>query len=82
MMRTRAPFSIPGSLNLAVVQELEDLLRLARLGELIGLAYVAMDDRKRAYMGRAGLCHREPTMAGGALLRSAIRCVSDDEPPP
>lgn len=81
-MRARAPFSIQGSLNLSVVQELEALLDLAKRGELVSLAYIANDSRERTYTGRAGLCQRDTIRAGGTLLKAAIRCINDDESPP
>lgn len=64
----KAPFIlVPDVVSTDTVECLELLLRRARKGEVIGLAYAAML-KKRAYIvNTAGTAHESPTFARGML---------------
>jgi len=66
-MNKRPPYSIEGTLNLAVVSELEDLLDQARRGQLYGLAYVSVGRNNQIDAGSAGNLGRDHIKAVGAL---------------
>lgn len=55
------------------VQYLEELLAMARAGEVIGVAYVAMLKRRKYIANTAGEAHRNPTFTRGML-----RALDDD----
>lgn len=58
---------IPDRVSTDTVECLELLLRRARRGEVVGLAYCAML-KKRAYIvNTAGMAHESPTFARGML---------------
>jgi hypothetical protein len=58
---------VPDTVSTDTVECLELLLRRARRGEVIGLAYAAML-KKRAYIvNTAGSAHESPTFARGML---------------
>jgi len=64
----KAPFIlVPDVVSNDTVECLELLLRRARKGEVIGLAYAAML-KKRAYIvNTAGTAHESPTFARGMI---------------
>lgn len=64
----KAPFRlIPDTVSTDTIECLELLLRRARKGEVIGLAYAAML-KKRAYIvNTAGTAHESPTFARGMI---------------
>jgi hypothetical protein len=64
----RPPFVlVPDQISNDTVKCLETLLRHARRGEVIGIAFAAAL-RRRAYItNTAGECHRSPTWARGML---------------
>lgn len=70
----RPPFSlIPDTISTDTVECLDELLRMARSGEVIGVAYVAMLKRRKYIANAAGEAHRNPTFTRGMIQ------VLDDE---
>jgi hypothetical protein len=55
------------------VEALEQLLDLARKGELIGVAFVGMLKRRKYFVDTAGEADRNPTFA-----RGAVRALDDE----
>lgn len=70
----KPPFHlVPDEISINTERALEQLLELARRGELIGFAFAGMLKQRRFFVNAAGEAHRNPTFARG--------CVSalDDE---
>ncbi len=64
----RPPFSlIPGTISTDTVDCLDELLTMARAGEVIGVAYVAMLKRRKYIVNTAGEAHRNPTFTRGMI---------------
>lgn len=66
----RPPFQLilhPATLSTDTVECLEHLLREARRGELIGVAFAAMYRRRKYFVETAGEAHRNPTFARGMV---------------
>jgi hypothetical protein len=58
---------IPDSVSTDTVECLELLLRRARKGEVIGLAYAAMLKKRAFIVNTAGTAHESPTFARGMI---------------
>lgn len=70
----RPPFRlVPDAISTDITQALEEMLAMARRGELIGIAFAGILKRRSYFVNTAGEAHRNPTFARG--------CVSalDDE---
>lgn len=52
----------------ATIEVLRDMIRDAEKGELIGLAFVSMYERREYNIGYTGECARNPTYARGMIL--------------
>lgn len=64
----RAPFRLVGDvISTDTIECLEQLLREARRGQVIGLAYAAMLKRREYIVNTAGEAHRNPTFARGMV---------------
>jgi hypothetical protein len=64
----KPPLSIIGDRPATdTVQTLEELLALARRGELIGIAFVGMYTRRRIQTGTTGEATRSPVFTIGAV---------------
>lgn len=64
----RSPFIlIPDAVSHDTVRCLETLLKHARTGEVIGLAFAAALKRRAYIVNTAGECHRNPTWARGLV---------------
>jgi hypothetical protein len=66
--------SMRGTLQLAVIAELEELLQLARQGEVMGLVYAAVSGDDELTAGAAGSLGRDNLRAAGALYRALDLC--------
>lgn len=70
----RPPFSlVSDTISTDTVECLDELLEMARSGEVIGVAYVAMLKRRKYIANTAGEAHRNPTFTRGMIQ------VLDDE---
>jgi hypothetical protein len=58
---------VPDTVSTDTVECLELLLKRARRGEVIGLAYAAMLKRRAYIVNTAGAAHDSPTFARGML---------------
>ncbi len=58
---------IPDNVSTDTVKCLETLLRHARKGEVIGIAFAAALKRRAYITNTAGECHRNPTWARGMV---------------
>ena len=68
-MNKRPPFVlVQDEISQDTIECLEQLLKHARSGELIGIAYGAMLKRRGYIVNSAGEAHRNPTFARGMLL--------------
>lgn len=64
----KSPFHlVPDTISKDTVECLEQLLRAARRGQVIGLAYAAMLKRREYIVNTAGEAHRNPTFARGMV---------------
>lgn len=64
----KAPFIlVPDTVSNDTVECLELLLKRARRGEVIGLAYAAMLKKRAFIVNTAGSAHESPTFARGML---------------
>lgn len=64
----KAPFSlVPDTVSTDTVRCLQTLLRRARAGEVIGLAYCAMLKQRLYIVNTAGVAHESPTFARGMV---------------
>ncbi len=64
----KAPFTlVPDSVSTDTVRCLQTLLRRARTGEVIGLAYCAMLKQRAYIVNTAGAAHDSPTFARGMV---------------
>ena len=64
----KAPFTlVPDSVSTDTVRCLQTLLRRARAGEVIGLAYCAMLKQRAYIVNTAGVAHESPTFARGMV---------------
>lgn len=64
----RPPFSlIPDTISTDTVECLDELLAMARAGEVIGIAYVAMLKRRKYIVNAAGEAYRNPTFTLGMI---------------
>ena len=64
----KAPYHlVPDTISKDTVKCLEQLLRAARQGQVIGLAYAAMLKRREYIVNSAGEAHRNPTFARGMV---------------
>lgn len=64
----KVPFTlVPDALSVDTVECLEQLLDLARRGQVIGLAFAAMLKRRSYIVNTAGEAHRNPTFTRGML---------------
>lgn len=64
----KPPFTlIPDTVSADTVECLELLLRRARRGEIIGLAYAAMLKQRAYIVNTAGTAHESPTFARGMV---------------
>lgn len=71
----RTPYSlVPDSVSTDTVECLKVLLRRARRGEVIGLAYCAMLKQKAYIVNTAGVAHDSPTFTLGmvAMLSDSL----------
>lgn len=70
----KPPFRLlPDTVSTDTTQALEEMLAMARRGDLIGIAFAGILRRRGYFVNTAGEAHRNPTFARG--------CVSalDDE---
>lgn len=58
---------VPDTISNDTVQCLEQLLKAARAGELIGLVYAGMLKKRGYIVNSAGEAHRNPTFSRGML---------------
>lgn len=58
---------VPDTVSNDTVKCLETLLRYARRGEVIGIAFAAALKRRAYITNTAGECHRNPTWARGMV---------------
>lgn len=64
----KPPFTlIPDALSTDTVKCLETLLRHARRGEVVGLAFAAALKQRAYITNTAGECHRNPVWARGLV---------------
>lgn len=64
----KAPFIlVPDKISSDTVACLQQLLRQARAGEVIGLAYCAMLKKRAFIVNTAGTAHQSPTFTRGML---------------
>lgn len=64
----KTPFSlVPDTVSTDTVRCLQTLLRRARAGEVIGLAYCAMLKQRAYIVNTAGVAHESPTFARGMV---------------
>lgn len=64
----KAPFSlVPDNISTDTVECLQLLLRRARKGEVIGLAFCAMLKQRSYIVNTAGVAHDSPTFARGMV---------------
>jgi hypothetical protein len=64
----KPPFTlVPDNVSTDTVECLEVLLRRARRGEVIGLAYAAMLKKRNFIVNTAGTAHDSPTFARGMI---------------
>lgn len=63
----RPPYAIAGGLKESVEAELQELLRRARRGELIGLAWAGVAENGKIEAGLAGNLGRDKHKAAGVL---------------
>ncbi len=64
----KPPYSlVPDTLPVETIACLEQLLKAARSGELIGLAFAGMLKRRGYIVNSAGEAHRNPTFARGMV---------------
>lgn len=64
----KAPFTlVPDKVSTDTVRCLQTLLRRARTGEVIGLAYCAMLKQRAYIVNTAGVAHESPTFARGMV---------------
>lgn len=64
----RAPFTlIPDSISTDTVECLQQLLKRARRGEVIGLAYAAVLKQRSYIVNTAGVAFESPTFARGMV---------------
>jgi hypothetical protein len=64
----KGPFYlVPDSVSNDTVECLEQLLKHARSGEVIGLAFAAMLKQRTFIVNSAGEAHRNPTFSRGML---------------
>jgi hypothetical protein len=64
------------------VECLEAMLERARRGEIIGIAYAAMQSNRKFFYNSCGEAHRNPTFAAGmtqAMLHGLMRKVHNEE---
>lgn len=71
MTARRPPYAITGGLKKSVEAEIQELLRRARRGELIGLAWVGVTETGKTEAGLAGNLGRDKHRAAGALHAAA-----------
>lgn len=64
---TTAYTLVPDSVSTDTVRCLQTLLRRARSGEVIGLAYCAMLKQRAYIVNTAGVAHDSPTFARGMV---------------
>lgn len=66
----------------ATIEVLRDMIKAAENGELIGLAFVAMYERREYNIGYTGECARNPTYARGMIqdLMDDLGRSSHDHP--
>lgn len=70
----KPPFTlIPDNFSHDTSEALEQLLALARNGDLIGIAFAGMMRRRKYFVNVAGEAFRNPTFARGCV------CALDDE---
>lgn len=58
---------VPDNISTDTVQCLHQMLRQAKKGELIGLAYAGMLKRRGYIVNTAGEAHRNPTFSRGMI---------------
>jgi hypothetical protein len=58
---------VPDTVSTDTVECLDELLAMARAGEVIGIAYVAMLKRRKYIANTAGEAHRNPTFSRGMI---------------
>lgn len=65
----RAPFVLHTAINVSkdTIECLEALLKQAKAGEVIGVAYCAMHKKRRYVVHTCGEAHRNPTFTRGML---------------
>lgn len=64
----KAPYSlVPDTVSTDTVRCLQTLLRRAKAGEVIGLAYCAMLKQRYYIVNTAGVAHDSPTFARGMV---------------
>lgn len=70
----KPPFRlVPDTISTDTTKALEQLLDLARRGELIGIAFAAMQKQRRYFVNTAGEAHRNPGFA-----RSCVSVLDDE----
>jgi hypothetical protein len=70
--RDQRPDADRDEISSDVIEALEALLKQARAGDLIGIAYTAMYKRRRYVVDTAGECRRNPT-----FTRGMVRALDD-----
>jgi hypothetical protein len=64
----RPPFSlVKDGISTETTEALEQMLELARRGELIGLAFAGMLRQRKFFVNTAGEAHRSPVFARGMV---------------
>lgn len=67
-MKMKPPFTlVPDTLSRDTKEALEQLLEMAKRGELIGIAFAGMVRRRQYFVNSAGEAHRNPVFARGMV---------------
>jgi hypothetical protein len=68
-MRKRGPYAINAVRSTETAQALRELADLADRGEIIGVAYVALQPQRRAAIGTVGVARQDPPLVTHWLKR-------------
>lgn len=64
----KPPFRlVPDTISTDTTQALEEMLAMARRGELIGIAFACILKRREYFVNTAGEAHRNPMFARGIV---------------
>lgn len=82
------PYTLaPDNISHETIEALQQLLKQAESGELVGFAFAAVYKRRRYIVNSAGSCRSDPTMTRGMVLalddelRRMVHSRSFDETP-